>query len=83
MESITLRSHVGPDGELHLDIPTELANTELDIIVWLQPVAPIVGDKQETFSEWWANQLAITPLKHEHYPERDLRFDYLKERYGL
>jgi hypothetical protein len=40
MESIKIRSHVGADGILHLDIPIEMANTEIEVIVTIQPVSP-------------------------------------------
>ena len=81
MQHIALRSRVGTDGKLHLDIPTQLTNTELDIIVWLRPILITDHDRQETFSEWWAKQLAATP--HENQRERDLRLEYLTERYQL
>lgn len=82
MENVTLRSHVGADGKLRLDIPTGLTDTELDVVVWLRPVETADHDRQETFSEWWAKQLATMPHR-EDYPERDLRFEYLAERYEL
>ncbi len=82
MQNITLRSRVGTDGRLHLDIPTALTDTELDVIVWLRPVKVSDRDRRETFSEWWAKQLATVP-PHENRSEQDLRFEYLAERYEL
>jgi hypothetical protein len=38
MQNITLRSHVGKDGILHLDIPVGLTDAELEVTVSLQPV---------------------------------------------
>ena len=38
MQNITLRSHVGEDGILHLDIPVGLTDAELEITVSVQPV---------------------------------------------
>lgn len=38
MQSITLHSHVGEDGILHLDIPVGLIDTELEVTVTVQPV---------------------------------------------
>ena len=40
MQSITLRSHVGTDGILHLQLPVELKNTDLEVTVTLRAVAP-------------------------------------------
>ncbi len=40
MQSINIRSHVGADGILHLDIPIEITNMELEVTVTIQTVAP-------------------------------------------
>lgn len=40
MQNITLRSHVGKDGILHLDIPVGLTDAELEVTVSVQPVSP-------------------------------------------
>lgn len=40
MQSITLRSHVGTDGILHLDVPVGLHDTDLEVTVTLKPVTP-------------------------------------------
>ncbi len=82
MQNITLRSRVGADGRLHLNIPTTLTDTELDVIVWLRPVKVADQDRKEPFSEWWAKQFAAIP-HHEDHSERDLRFEYLAKRYKL
>ncbi len=82
MQNITLRSRVGTDGRLQLDIPTRLTDTELEVIVWLRPVKVSGRGNQETFSAWWAKQLSAVP-QHKEYLERDLRFEYLAERYQL
>ncbi len=37
METITLNSHVGEDGILHLDIPVNIINTDLTITIILKP----------------------------------------------
>ncbi|HEW97591.1 MAG: hypothetical protein DRR16_04910 [Candidatus Parabeggiatoa sp. nov. 3] len=69
MQNITLRSHVGADGNLHLNIPTALTNTELEVFVWLRPIEFSRDSKQETFSEWWAKELASVPHR-DNYSER-------------
>jgi hypothetical protein len=39
MQSIKVRSRVGSDGMLHLQIPGGIKNTDLEVIVIFQPVA--------------------------------------------
>ena len=43
MQSITLHSHVGEDGILHLDIPVGLTDAELEVTVTVQPVSTPEG----------------------------------------
>lgn len=38
MRSITLRSHVGSDGILRLQVPVELRDRDLEVIVTYQPL---------------------------------------------
>jgi hypothetical protein len=40
MQSIKLRSHVGSDGVLHLDIPTGMTDSEIEVTVTIQRVTP-------------------------------------------
>jgi hypothetical protein len=44
MQSIKLRSRVDADGILRLEVPLELANQELDLVVVYQPVESEVTD---------------------------------------
>jgi hypothetical protein len=37
METITINSHVGQDGILHLDIPVNISNADLTVTIILQP----------------------------------------------
>ncbi len=39
MKSITLRSHVGEDGVLKLQVPLDVTNTDLEVMVIVQPIA--------------------------------------------
>lgn len=83
MQNITLRSRVGADGHLHLNIPTALPNAELDVIVFLRPINYVDTSKPKTtFSERWRGQFKgiARPLNH---ADQDLRFEYLAERYKL
>jgi len=83
MQNITLRSRVGVDGNLQLNIPTALPNTELDVLVFLRPVKSSSDiNKPKTFSERWQGKFkGISQSKNN--AERDLRFEYLAERYQL
>ncbi|MBD2354398.1 DUF1778 domain-containing protein [Tolypothrix sp. FACHB-123] len=53
MQSIKLRSRVDADGILRLEVPIELANLELDLVVVYQPVESVTNDteKQEDIQE--------------------------------
>jgi Protein of unknown function (DUF1778) len=53
MQSIKLRSRVDADGILRLEVPIELANLELDLVVVYQPVESVTNDaeKQENIQE--------------------------------
>ena len=39
METITLHSRVGADGVLKLQVPVKVTNTDLDVVLIVQPVA--------------------------------------------
>lgn len=43
MQSINLRSRVGSDGILHLEVPVGLTDAELEITVTVQSVKPIAN----------------------------------------
>jgi len=40
MRSILIRSRVGADGILHLEVPSDLVGTDVEVMVILQPVSP-------------------------------------------
>lgn len=45
MQTVSLHTHVGPDGVLRLRFPVGLANVDLDVIVIMQPsAAPSEGN---------------------------------------
>ncbi|MDZ8236093.1 MAG: hypothetical protein RMZ69_02780 [Nostoc sp. ChiQUE01a] len=55
MESIKIRSYVGEDGVLHLDIPVEMKETELEVTVTLKPIKKQTASLEEeklTQLEW-------------------------------
>ncbi|MGK7871835.1 MAG: hypothetical protein AB4426_00450 [Xenococcaceae cyanobacterium] len=39
MESVKLRSHVGTDGILRIQMPTNLKETDVEVVVVVQPLA--------------------------------------------
>ena len=41
METITLHSRVGADGLLKLQVPVKLTNIDLEVVVIVQPAAPV------------------------------------------
>lgn len=66
MQSITLRSHVGPDGILHLDVPVGVHDAELEVTVTVQPVDSTPQGKgwppdffEETFGSFKDDPLVI------------------------
>ncbi|MDM8560622.1 hypothetical protein [Candidatus Parabeggiatoa sp. HSG14] len=82
MQNITLRSCVGADGNLQLNVPTALTNTELDVLIFLRPLNSSDSNKPKTFSERWRGKFkGIAHAKNN--AEQDLRFEYLVERYKL
>lgn len=38
MESIKIRTYIGDDGILQIQLPPEIANQELDVVIVFQPV---------------------------------------------
>ncbi len=58
MQTVTLRSHVGEDGVLRLDVPLEIVNTDLEVTVVVQPIAPLPSTKSHEETAWanaWEN----------------------------
>lgn len=45
MQTIKLRTCVGKDGTLHLQLPKHLVNQELEVLVVYQPVEPVKTPK--------------------------------------
>ena len=44
METIKLKTYIGSDGLLKLELPTGISNRDLEVLVVLQPVAEAVDD---------------------------------------
>jgi hypothetical protein len=81
MQSINLRCHVGAEGMLHLDIPMTMTHTDCNVMVWVQPIITADQHQKPTFSEKWQGKFAdITANSGE---VRDLKYEYLAEKYKL
>ncbi len=46
MQSITLRSHIGPDGILHLNVPVGIHDAEIEVTVTIRSIPKL--DSTET-----------------------------------
>jgi len=55
METITLNSHVGEDGILHLDIPVNMVNADLTITIILKNSDDFQQDNKPKGKGWPAN----------------------------
>jgi len=45
MQTIKLTTHIDDTGQLHLDLPTQLANRQVEVLVVLQPVKEVQTDE--------------------------------------
>jgi hypothetical protein len=76
MKSVTFHSHVGADGILNLQIPVGIINTELEVMVIVQPVVQPESKSAEP-SGWlpgffeevigsWAGEPLVRPEQGEY-----------------
>jgi hypothetical protein len=83
MQSIKLQSHVGPDGVLKLEIPLDLRDTDLEVLVVVQPLvfAPITTSEDlgwpAGFFEKTAGAWEGEPLVREEQGEYETRDELL------
>ncbi len=68
METITLHSRVGADGLLKLQVPVNATNTDLEVVLIVQPVAPSAeslgwpqGFFEQTYGRWQGQPLVREP----------------------
>jgi hypothetical protein len=52
MVSISVKARVRPDGALKLEVPTGLPETEVEVLIVVQPVAEGKDSKPETPRSW-------------------------------
>lgn len=79
MQSVTLRSHVGADGILKLQIPVALNDVDVEVVVVMQPLEQN-GAPAATQAEWrafieqtagkWAGEPLVRAPQGD-YPVRD------------
>ena len=78
METITLHSRVGADGLLKLQVPVNLTNTELDVVLIVQPVASVdqaLGWPPGFFEEvagGWKGELLVREDQGQYEVREDL-----------
>ncbi|MGK7952477.1 MAG: hypothetical protein AB4368_27740 [Xenococcaceae cyanobacterium] len=58
MQSIKLNSHVGSDGILHLDLPIDIKNAELEVVVTVKNVSSTANNSEKL--GWSPNFFAKT-----------------------
>jgi hypothetical protein len=52
MQSIKVRSRVGADGMLHLQVPVGIKDTDLEVLVFFQRIAPATEAKTPEDLGW-------------------------------
>ena len=75
METFTLHSRVGADGLLKLQVPVKVTNTELEVVLIVQPVEP-AGEKvgwPPGFFEQTYGSFRDQPLVREPQGEYEVR----------
>jgi hypothetical protein len=77
MQSIKLHGHVGSDGLLKLEVPVGLPNTDLEIILIMQPMPVVVKTSEElgwsTFIEQTSGCPADDPIERGSQGEYEIR----------
>ena len=75
MESVKLKTHVGQDGLLQIQLPVEINDQDVEVMVIYQPVAPTQkrtwspGFFERTFGAWQGEPLVREPQGDS--PERE------------
>ncbi len=50
MQALTLKSHVGPDGILKLQVPVKISNADLEVMLIVQPNELMMRDLQGEYA---------------------------------
>jgi hypothetical protein len=59
-KNIKLNSYVGKDGMLHLDIPVDVRETELEVTVTLKPIGSKILTEEEIKNLEWHDFIEMT-----------------------
>ncbi|ELS02446.1 hypothetical protein Xen7305DRAFT_00021600 [Xenococcus sp. PCC 7305] len=78
MQTIKLKSHVGDDGILHLDVPTDVKNAELEVVVTFNNPIPTSENRKKLkwspgFFDKTAGAWEGAPLQREPQGEYESR----------
>ncbi|HVO69189.1 MAG TPA: hypothetical protein VMT24_04035 [Aggregatilineaceae bacterium] len=76
MQTITLKARADRDGMVKLEIPTDLANREVEIVLVLQPLDPETLDSMGYplgYFEDTYGSFADEPLERQQPPQPDQR----------
>jgi len=71
MQTIRMNTHIGTDGVLKLEVPLEMANTDLEILLVLQPISNRSWPKN--YFEETAGSLADDPLERPPQGDYEVR----------
>ncbi len=52
METIKLRSHIGIDGMLQIQTPTDLKDTSVEVVVVVQPLIAASSEPEPRYNAW-------------------------------
>jgi hypothetical protein len=78
METITVHSHVGEDGVLNLQVPLLVTNTDLEVVIMVQPLKSVSTPSSawpEGFFEAVAGGWQGEPLVREPQGDYETRDD--------
>jgi hypothetical protein len=67
VETVRLRSHVGNDGVLHLEVPLGVQNADLEVVLVVQPLSVAEAGNNHIASPEWSAAWA--------------RIDHARQRY--
>jgi hypothetical protein len=78
MNTIAIKSHIGADGMLQLSIPTNMADSDVEILVVLQPLKPNINSIKnwpEEFVQKTFGCLKDDPIERDNQGDFPLRED--------
>ena len=79
MESAKIRTHIGSDGILKLEMPTGMTNLDLEVLIVMQPIEPEAVDAMGYpigyFDETYGS-LADDPMERGAEPPIEVRDEF-------